>query len=102
MYFDRTPLFIIINGIFPLKRVTFYLINVIKRIKHLQIKYPILSTFKFEMTNLTELTLNHGYFRDEIIINKITFPNVTKLNIRDLDEEDFDKISKFSFLKLKN
>lgn len=54
------------------------------------------------MTNLTELTLNHGYFRDEIIINKITFPNVTKLNIRDLDEEDFDKISKFSFLKLKN
>ena len=72
-------------------------INVMKRIKHLKIGLPILSRFKFNLDNLTELTLFGGDL-DNII--DITFANLTKLNL--LTHVSYNVISKLIFPKLES
>lgn len=74
------------------------IIMVMKRIKHLIIDLAIILRFKFELDNLTELTIFGSYLDDEINVKR--FVNVTKLNVKLLSRSQFELISKIKFPKL--
>lgn len=78
-----------------------HLINVHQRIDHLIISLPIFSRLKFQLNNLTELTLYH-FTDDDIMKVEKTFPNLIKLNVSNFKDLDFDAISKFNFPKLES
>ncbi|WP_207888578.1 hypothetical protein, partial [Pseudomonas sp. 30_B] len=75
------------------------LINVMQRVHFLEIGLTQLTEFQFDPNNLTQLTLNH-YDDYKIEKIKITFPNVTKLNIYSFHDEEYDSISEYKFPKL--
>ena len=75
------------------------LINVIQRIEHLKICLSNLLEFKFEMNNLTELTIYQGLDVNKNIVG-VTFANLKKLNIVNFSDSNYDSISKFQFPKL--
>ena len=80
------------------------MIDVIQRIDHLNILLFIFSQFKFEMNNLTELTLI-GKWNAELIdfqANQLKLNNLVKLTLEDFDIEHFFAISKFEFPKLES
>ena len=81
------------------------MIDVIQRISKLNTQVFIFLRFKFEMNNLTELTLfkwwNDGQLKD-FQGNQMKFDNLVKLTLEDLDVEDYFEISKFEFPKLES
>lgn len=80
-----------------------HLINVMQKIQYLDINlsnFLRFLSFKFDLNNLTELSLGeHDIIDDNKKIEK-TFVNLTKLCIRYFNDLEFDLISKFKFPKL--
>ena len=77
------------------------MIKVMQRIQHLKVGLSVLLRFKFELNNLTELTI-YPVFVSEKRVFEMTFINVTKLNIYNFNSWDFEMISKFKFPKLEH
>lgn len=76
-------------------------INVIQRIEHLKICLSNLLEFKFEMNNLTELTIYQGLDVNKNMVG-MTFANLKKLNIVNFSDSNYDSISNFEFPKLES
>ena len=74
--------------------------NVLQRIEHLTIDLATFSRFKFEMNNLKELTLKEYEVRGIIQMERKTFNNLIKLNVKSFSNLAYDSISKLSFPKL--
>ena len=78
-----------------------HFIIVMQRIKHLKIDLPTLTRFKFNLDNLTELTVSKISWNVERNI-EMSFCNLTKLNLIDFDECNLELIEKFKFPNLKH
>ena len=76
------------------------IIDVIHRIDRLMTCLSVLSRFRFPINNLTELTI--AGCRSNTTKVEMIFPNLTKLNINDFTDENFDLISKYKFPKLES
>ena len=74
--------------------------NVLQRIEHLIIDLETFSRFKFEMNNLKELSLKEREVRGIIQMERKTFNNLIKLNVKSFSNLAYDSISKLNFPKL--
>ena len=89
-----------------------HLVNVLQRINHLNVRLSIIVNLKlmdenFEFTNLNQLTINQiitpiRIVVDEKLMMPMIFDNLTKLNIKNLSDFEFDLMSKFKFPKLES
>lgn len=75
-------------------------ITTIQKLKHLNVETSTFVHFKFEMSNLTELTLNGEHYEFEPV--EIEFKNLKKLNIINFFGMNFEQISKMKFPKLES
>ena len=77
------------------------LIDVLQRIKHLKISLSFLLKSKFEMDNLTKLTIYQNLeFENKKI--EMTFNNLRKLKLINISDANFMFISEFKFPKLES
>lgn len=76
------------------------MVTTIQRIEHLIVDLKIFMQLKFEMNNLTELTLQVTEQVKYWPKYQMVFENLKKLNIKNFNRQDFDGISKMQFPNL--